>query len=78
VRLIGGLELLAAFGLILPAATGIAPVFTALAATGLAVVMALAFNTHWRRHEPSGMVFTAALSPAAVVVAFGPFGPYEF
>ena len=36
VRLIGGLELLAAIGLILPAATGIAPVLTALAATGLA------------------------------------------
>ena len=78
VRLIGVLELLAAIGLILPAALGVAPVLTPLAATGLAVVMALAVNTHRRRHEPSGMAFTAVLFVLAVIVAWGRFGPYSF
>ena len=78
VRLIAILELLGAIGLILPAVTGILPVLTPVAATGLAIVMALAVNTHRRRHEPSGMAFTAVLFVAAVVVAWGRFGPYSF
>src|SRR5919106_5734418 len=48
VRLIGGVELLGSLGLILPAATGIAPVLTPLAASGLALTMALAVATHLR------------------------------
>lgn len=78
VRFIGVVELLAAIGLVLPAATGIAPVLTPLAATGLAVVMLLAANTHRRRHETTAIVFNAALFVAAVVVAWGRFGPYSF
>ena len=49
VKFIGVMELLAAVGLILPAATGIAPVLTPLAASGLAVLMVLAATTHARR-----------------------------
>lgn len=78
VRLIGIVELLGAIGLVLPAALDIVPVLTPLAATGLAIVMALAVNTHRRRHEPSGMALTAALLLAALVVAWGRFGPYSF
>jgi uncharacterized membrane protein YphA (DoxX/SURF4 family) len=78
VRLIGIVELLGAIGLVLPAAVDIVPVLTPLAATGLAIVMALAVNTHRRRHEPSGMAFTATLLVAALVVAWGRFGPYSF
>jgi uncharacterized membrane protein YphA (DoxX/SURF4 family) len=78
VRLIGIVELLGAIGLVLPAALDILPVLTPLAATGLAIVMALAVNTHRRRHEPSGMALTAALLVAALVVAWGRFGPYSF
>ena len=52
VRFIGIVELLGAVGLILPAATGIAPILTPIAATGLAVVMVLAAATHVRRKEP--------------------------
>lgn len=77
VKLIAALELLGAIGLILPALTGVLPVLTPLAATGLAIVMALAVNTHRRHHEPSGMAITAALFVAAVVVAWGRFGPYS-
>lgn len=76
VRLIGTVELLGALGLILPAATGIAPVLTPIAATGLAVVMVLAAATHIRRKEPSGVAFNALLFALAVVVAWGRFGPY--
>jgi uncharacterized membrane protein YphA (DoxX/SURF4 family) len=78
VRFIGVLELLAAIGLILPAATGIAVILTPLAATGLAVIMVLAANTHRRRHEPSAIAFNAVLLVVAVVIAWGRFGPYSF
>jgi uncharacterized membrane protein YphA (DoxX/SURF4 family) len=77
VRLIGIVELAAALGLILPAATGIAPILTPLAATGLAVVMVLAAITHGRRKEPSGIGFNAVLFILAVFVAWGRFGPYS-
>jgi uncharacterized membrane protein len=78
VRLIGVVELLAALGLILPAATGIAPILTPLAATGLAIVMVLAAATHIRRKEPSGVAFNAVLFALAVFVAWGRFGPYSW
>ncbi|TDO27793.1 DoxX-like protein [Kribbella sp. VKM Ac-2527] len=77
VRFIGIVELLGAIGLVVPAATGIVPVLTPLAATGLAVVMALATNTHRRRREPSAIAFTAVLFAVAVVIAWGRFGPYS-
>lgn len=76
VRFIGVVELLAAIGLILPAALGIAPVLTPLAAAGLVVVMVLAMNTHRRRREPGAIAFTAALLVLAAIVAWGRFGPY--
>lgn len=76
VRFIGIVELLAAFGLVLPRATGIASVLTPLAATGLAVTMVLAAATHVRRREPSGVAVNAVLFALAVFVAWGRFGPY--
>jgi uncharacterized membrane protein len=78
VKFIGGVEFLAALGLILPAATDIATVLTPLAATGLAVTMVLAAITHFRRKEYSGIVFNVVLFVLAVVVAWGRFGPYSF
>ena len=78
VRFIGAMELLGAIGLILPALTGVAVILTPLAATGLAVLMLLAVLTHIRRREPGAVVFTAVLLLAAVVVAWGRFGPYSF
>lgn len=77
VRLIGVVELAAALGLILPAATGIAPLLTPLAATGLAVVMLLAAATHTRRREPSAIAFNAVLLVLAALVAWARFGPYS-
>jgi uncharacterized membrane protein len=76
VRFIGVVELLGAFGLILPAVTGIAPILTPIAAIGFAVMMVLAAATHIRRKEPSAVVFNAVLFAVAVFVAWGRFGPY--
>ena len=76
VRFIGIAELLGGLGLILPAATGIAPILTPIAATGLAVIMVLAAATHIRRKEPSGVAVNAVLFLLAAVVAWGRFGPY--
>lgn len=78
VRFIGVVELLAAIGLVAPAATGILPVLTPLAATGLAIVMVLAMNTHRRRREPGAIAFNAVLFAVAVAIAWGRFGPYSF
>lgn len=76
VRFIGIVELLGALGLILPAATGIAPILTPIAATGLAILMLLAAATHIRRREPSGVATNAVLFAAAAVIPWGRFGPY--
>ncbi|GAA2394764.1 DoxX family protein [Nonomuraea africana] len=78
VRLIGVVELLAALGLILPAVTGIAPILTPLAATGLAVTMLGAAAVHARRKEPSAIAVNVVLLALAAVVAWGRFGPYAF
>lgn len=60
----------------LPALTGIAPILTPLAATGIAVIMVLAVGVHARRKEPSGIATTLLLLALAAIVAWGRFGPY--
>jgi uncharacterized membrane protein YphA (DoxX/SURF4 family) len=76
VRFIGVVEILGALGLVLPALTGIAPILTPLAATGIGVIMILAAGVHVRRKEPSGIATTVILLVLAAVVAWGRFGPY--
>jgi uncharacterized membrane protein len=76
VRFIGVVELLGAIGLIVPAATGIAPVLTPIAGTGLAIVAVLAMGTHIRRKEPSAVAVTVIMLGLAALVAWGRFGPY--
>jgi hypothetical protein len=49
VRLVGISELLGAIGLIVPQLTGIAPVLTPIAASGLAFIMVTAAVYHFRR-----------------------------
>lgn len=77
VKFIGVAELAAALGLILPAATGIAPVLTPLAAAGLVIVMIGAMITHARRKEPQAIAFNVVLLILAAVVAWGRFGPHS-
>ncbi len=72
-RLIGILEVLGALGLILPAVTGILPILTPLAASGLALIMVGAMITHLRRGEFSAIIANLVLFALAVFVAYGRF-----
>ncbi|WP_428965360.1 DoxX family protein [Micromonospora fluostatini] len=76
VTALGAVEVLGAVGLVLPAATGIAPVFTPLAAVGAAVVMLGAVVIHVRAREYPAAALTGLLLVAALLVAWGRFGPY--
>lgn len=78
IKAIGALEVLAAIGLILPAALDVAPVLVPLAAVGLALLMAGAFIVHARRREPQAFVMTLVLLALAGFVAWGRFGPNPF
>ncbi|HZO66317.1 MAG: DoxX family protein [Kribbellaceae bacterium] len=78
VKTIGILEVLAAVGLILPAALDIAPVLVPLAAIGLVLLMVGAFITHLRRREAQGIAVTLILLALAAFVVWGRFGPQSF
>ena len=78
IKLIGGLEVLAAIGLILPAALDIAPVLVPLAALGLVLMMIGAAITHARRNETQMIAANVVLLVLAAVVVWGRFGPYSF
>lgn len=75
IRLIGVAELMGAIGLILPALTGIAPILTPLAASGLAAVAMGAAVVHIRRREYPVALMTMMLFALSVFVAWGRFGP---
>jgi DoxX-like family len=78
VKAIGAVEILAAVGLVLPAALDIAPVLVPLAAVGLVLLMVGGFITHLRRREAQGIVVTLALLALAALVTWGRFGPESF
>jgi putative oxidoreductase len=71
IRFIGVTELLAAIGLIVPAATRIAPALTAAAAAGLVLLMTSAsvFNAAHRKYAQIGL--TVLLLLLAAVVVYG-------
>nr|WP_256356359.1 DoxX family protein [Streptomyces sp. PKU-EA00015] len=64
--------------MILPAATGVAPVLTPLAATGTALIMIGAVVTHARGKEWSQIGPGVVLLAIAGVIAWGRFGPYAW
>jgi uncharacterized membrane protein YphA (DoxX/SURF4 family) len=78
IKLIGGLEVLAAIGLILPAALDIVPVLVPLAAVGLVLLMIGAAITHGRRGEYPLIAVNLVLLVLAAAVVWGRFGPYSF
>jgi uncharacterized membrane protein YphA (DoxX/SURF4 family) len=78
VKAIAALEVLAAVGLILPAALDIAPVLVPLAAMGLVMLMAGAVITRIRRHEFKFMVADLVYLALAGFVAWGRIGPESF
>ena len=78
VKAIGGLEVLAAIGLILPAALDVVPVLVPLAAVGLVVLMLGAAVAHGRRKETLMIAINLVLLVLAALVVWGRFGPYSF
>jgi hypothetical protein len=74
---IGTLEVLAAGGLILPAAIEIAPVLTALAASGVVLLMLGAGAAHLRRGELQMLPVNLVLGVLALFVAIERFGPHS-
>ena len=74
IRLIGMAEVLGALGLVLPLATGIAPILTPIAALCLAALMVGAAVTHVRINDPrSAVVTTIVIASLLVFVAIGRF-----
>jgi uncharacterized membrane protein YphA (DoxX/SURF4 family) len=78
IKAIGLLEVLAAVGLILPAALDIAPILVPLAAAGLILMMVGAGITHARRKELPTIAVNVVLLALAAAVAWGRFGAYTF
>jgi uncharacterized membrane protein YphA (DoxX/SURF4 family) len=77
VKGIGALEVLAAIGLILPAALDLVPVFTALAASGVVVLMLGAGATHLRRGELQMLPVNMLIGALALFIAIERFGPHS-
>lgn len=73
VKSIGGLEILGAIGVILPAVTRILPWLTPLAAVGLGCTMIGATITHLRLKEYPQIVGNIVLFALAVFVAYSRF-----
>ncbi len=78
IKLIGVAEILAAIGLILPAALHVAPILVPLAAVGLILVMIGATVVHSRRRELPNVVINVVLLLLAAFVAWGRLGPHSF
>ena len=78
IKALGVLDLLAAAGLILPAALGIAPVFVPLAAVGVVLLMAGAVIVRLRHGSPKAIVGDLAYLALAGFVAWGRFVPESF
>jgi DoxX-like family len=71
---IGGLEVLAAVGLVLPGLTRILPLLTPITATCVVVLMAFAAVFHARRPgESQNVVTNLGLAVLAALVAYGRF-----
>lgn len=76
-RAIGLVEVLGAIGLILPAALGVAPLLTPLAAVGLVLTMVGAVRTHVRHAETHRLAVPIVVLAAALFVAVAGFGTYS-
>jgi hypothetical protein len=78
VKATGVLDLLAAAGLILPAALGVAPVLVPVAAVGVVLLMIGAAIVRLRYGSPKAIVGDATYLALAAFVAWGRFGPESF
>ncbi|MFF3504253.1 DoxX family protein [Streptomyces sp. NPDC003247] len=78
IKTLGVLELLAAVGLILPAALGIAPVMVPVTATCWIALMVGAMVTHGRLGQTGLVLLNSVYLVLAVLIARGRFGPWSF
>ncbi|MEV0929395.1 DoxX family protein [Streptomyces phaeochromogenes] len=78
VKTLGVLELLAALGLILPAALDVAPVLVPVTAVCWVLLMIGAMVTHGRLGESRFVLLNLAYLALAAFIAWGRFGPAPF
>jgi hypothetical protein len=78
VKALGVVDLLAAAGLVLPAAFGIAPVLVPLAAVGVVALMVGAVAVRLRHGARQAIVVDLSYLALASFVAIGRFGPEAF
>ncbi|MGV9677588.1 DoxX family protein [Nocardia sp. NPDC003482] len=78
VKTLGVLELLAALGLILPAALDIAPVLVPVTAVCWIALMIGAMITHYRMGDMKVIGLNLVYFALAVFIAWGRFGPESF
>lgn len=76
IKTIGALEILAAFGLILPGILGIAPVLVPLAALGIALIQSGAVIVHARRSETRQLAMNLVFIAMAGFIGWGRLGDY--
>lgn len=76
IKFVGVVEIVGALGLILPGLTGIAPILTPIAASGLALEQVGAIAVHIRRKEPRVIIGNVLLIAISVFIAWGRFGAY--
>ncbi len=73
VKAVGVVEILGALGVILPEATGIAPILTPIAAVGLVIVQIGAMRVHLTRNERQPLPINVILLLLAAFVAVARF-----
>ncbi|HXS84654.1 MAG TPA: DoxX family protein [Mycobacterium sp.] len=73
VKAVGAVEILGALGVILPEATGIAPILTPIAAVGLVIVQIGAMRVHLTRNERQPLPINVILLLLAAFVAVARF-----
>ncbi|WP_242903781.1 DoxX family protein [Actinomadura terrae] len=78
VKGLGALEILAAFGLILPAVVDVAPVLVPVTALCWVLLMVGAVTFHSRRGEFRFAALTLVYLALAAFIAWGRFGPESF
>jgi uncharacterized membrane protein YphA (DoxX/SURF4 family) len=76
-RAVGVVEVLGAIGLVVPAALGIAPLLTPLAAVGLVLTMVAAIRTHVRHADSDRLTVPIVVLALALFVAVQGFGTYS-
>ena len=78
IKTLGALELLAAVGLILPAALDIAPVLVPVTAVCWVLLMLGAMITHLRHGGSKFVILNLIYLAVAAFIAWGRFGPASF